>query len=197
MNSKQTILDALNRCQLPDVELPSLDEAWTTYADPWGQYEQVLAAGGGTTLSVQHRSDIESKLQEIEAYRTASQVWSLVPEVGSRGEDWGQVSDPHDLEKLDFCVVPGDFAVAENGAVWLTDRTISPRAALFITQHLVLVVSADQIVHNMHEAYRRISFDSVRFGIFISGPSKTADIEQSLVIGAHGARSLTVLLVKE
>ena len=58
-----------------------------------------------------------------------------------------------------------------------------------------LVVQADQIVHNLHEAYRRIAFDQPRFGVFISGPSKTADIEQSLVIGAHGARSLTVFVV--
>ena len=105
------------------------------------------------------------------------------------------MTDPHGFETLECCVVPGEFAVAENAAVWITHETISQRAALFITQHLVLVVSAHNLVQNMHEAYQRISFERAQFGVFISGPSKTADIEQSLVIGAHGARSLTVLLV--
>jgi L-lactate dehydrogenase complex protein LldG len=69
------------------------------------------------------------------------------------------------------------------------------RAILFITQHLVLVVPRDQVIDNMHQAYERLSFADPGFGVFLSGPSKTADIEQSLVIGAHGPRSLTVFLV--
>jgi L-lactate dehydrogenase complex protein LldG len=62
---------------------------------------------------------------------------------------------------------------------------------------MALVVPAAAVVHNMHEAYGRIEVGRHRFAGFISGPSKTADIEQSLVIGAHGARSLTVYLVQE
>jgi L-lactate dehydrogenase complex protein LldG len=92
-------------------------------------------------------------------------------------------------------VAPGAFAVAESAAVWIAQDLVPHRAGLFIAQHLVLVVPADQIVHNMHEAYQRIDPREVQFGIFVSGPSKTADIEQSLVIGAHGPRSLTVVFV--
>ena len=87
-------------------------------------------------------------------------------------------------------------AVAENAAVWVAGSWLGRQRAIFvIAQHLVLVVPADRIVHNMHEAYAKIRFRGLGFGVFISGPSKTADIEQSLVIGAHGARSCTVCLV--
>ena len=89
----------------------------------------------------------------------------------------------------------GEFAVAENGAVWVPDQRMKHRVASFITQHLALIVPGDQIVHNMHQAYDRLNFEATGFGVFISGPSKTADIEPSLVIGAHGARSLTVFLL--
>jgi L-lactate dehydrogenase complex protein LldG len=57
------------------------------------------------------------------------------------------------------------------------------------------VIPAAEILDNMHQAYERLAFDKPGFGAFISGPSKTADIEQSLVIGAHGPRSLTVFCI--
>ncbi len=106
--------------------------------------------------------------------------------------DLADVRDPHELESVDWAIMPGLFGVAENGAIWVTDEKVPHRAIYFIVQHLALVLPADQLVHNMHEAYDRLTVGTSSLGVFISGPSKTADIEQSLVIGAHGPRSLTV-----
>jgi L-lactate dehydrogenase complex protein LldG len=97
----------------------------------------------------------------------------------------------------DFVVLAGELAVAENGAVWVSGAGVSHRVLYFLSQHLALVVPASTVVHNMHEAYARLKIGQSPFGTFISGPSKTADIEQALVIGAHGARSLTVFLVEQ
>ena len=79
----------------------------------------------------------------------------------------------------------------------MTDATVKHRVLYFIPQRLALVVPSRQLVNNMHEAYAQVTPEQHHFAAFISGPSKTADIEQSLVIGAHGARALTVYLVDE
>ncbi len=98
------------------------------------------------------------------------------------------------LDQLGTVLLTGQFAVAENGAVWLDDSNFPNRLVPFIAQRLIIRLDAGQIVGNMHEAYSRLNLKNTGFGVFISGPSKTADIEQSLVYGAHGAVSLSVIL---
>jgi L-lactate dehydrogenase complex protein LldG len=68
------------------------------------------------------------------------------------------------------------------------------KAICFISENLVILISRKNIVNNMHEAYDHIQFNDYGFGTFISGPSKTADIEQSLVYGAQAARGVTIFL---
>ena len=96
------------------------------------------------------------------------------------------------LAEVDVLEIDGAFGVAENGAIWLTEEALPHRVAPFICQHLVIHVQ--KIIPNMHAAYEELTHQTSGFGLFLAGPSKTADIEQSLVIGAHGARSLTVVI---
>lgn len=103
--------------------------------------------------------------------------------------------DPHDLENLQLAILEGQFGVAENGAIWLEDQELPHRAIPFITEHLVIVLNKTNLVDTMHQAYQQIGANHSGFGVFIAGPSKTADIEQSLVIGAHGAKSLRVVMI--
>jgi|GEM_PF-40377 len=107
--------------------------------------------------------------------------------------------DPHALETVDLAILPAHFGVAENGACWITESQMIERVLPFITQNLALVIPRQSIVATMHQAYDRIAGieHSYGFSTFIAGPSKTADIEQSLVLGAHGPRSLTVFLVDD
>lgn len=192
MTGKDAILAAVRKHRLPPQPLAELNQDWIAYADRPRQFAEMLESVGGRCLLVENRSAIDAALETLPAYREAKKIVSLVAGVGRANVDLNEIADPHELEDLDFAILPGGFAVAENGAVWTTDAGVKHRATAFIAQHLALVVPAGEIVDNMHQAYERLSFGEPGFGVFISGPSKTADIEQSLVIGAHGPRSLTV-----
>ena len=108
------------------------------------------------------------------------------------------VAEAQELERVDVGVIEGCIGVAENACIWIP-QTMKERAVCFASEQLVIVLHRDQIVHNMHEAYQLIAdskdyFREYKFGTFISGPSKTADIESALVYGAQAARGVTVVL---
>ncbi|HPR74506.1 MAG TPA: LUD domain-containing protein [Bacteroidales bacterium] len=99
------------------------------------------------------------------------------------------------LAGLETVILEGQFGVAENGAIWIDETDFPNRLFPFITLKLVIMLDKNKLVSDMHEAYRRIDLQSAGFGLFISGPSKTADIEQSLVYGAHGAMEMGVVMI--
>jgi L-lactate dehydrogenase complex protein LldG len=202
MSHKQAILDKLRKHAPADVPHPGVAGPWTSFEDRMAQFRSMVEAVGGKCVSADDRFAVNRLLLESEAYTKAKKIFSAVEGVGTPTFDLGKVDDPHDLHDVDFAIYRGEFGVAENGAVWVTDEGLPHRVIYFIPQHVAIVLGgngepADCLVSQMYEAYQRISFDSPRFGLFISGPSKTADIEQSLVIGAHGPRSLTVYLVRD
>lgn len=198
MSSKATILKAIRK-QLPQsIALPSLEQQWTTYDDPIAQFSEILSAVGGDPQHVSDMNAVQEYLDQTETYTSGQQICHGIEGLEGGNVKLDEIEDAHLLETVDFAVLPGEFAVAENAAVWVNVENVRHRAIYFIAQHLAIVVPASEVVSNMHEAYQRLQFTGeTSYGVFISGPSKTADIEQSLVIGAHGARSQIVFLVDE
>ena len=195
MSSKADILAAIRKHNIAPQELPSLDQPWIQYRDRAQHFTEVLTSIGARVVPLRDIGEVQRDLDTHDLYVDAKQICSLVPGIARANVDLNAIADPHELEAIDFAVLPAEFAVAENGAVWVTDAAVKHRALYFICQHLAFVVPRDQILNNMHEAYERLSFTERRFGAFIAGPSKTADIEQSLVIGAHGPKSTVVYLL--
>lgn len=192
--AKMEILNAIRAARAPEVPLPSVLRAGTEAADLRAAFVAALTAGGGEALPAHAAADAEQVLRA--RHPAAGCVYSCVPGVPSRDFTPPPDGDPHAFETVDLAVVPGHFGVSENGAIWLGGDTLRHRSCLFLAQHLAIVLPAAEIVATMHEAYARLSRSRIPdFGLFIAGPSKTADIEQCLVIGAHGARSLCVVLV--
>lgn len=127
-------------------------------------------------------------------YPDAKSICSLLPQM--QGDiDIHKVYDPSWLEDSDIAIVRGAFGVSENAAVWFDEEQLVHRALPFLAKHLVVVLNKEDLVANMHEAYHRINISKSGYGVFIAGPSKTADIEQSLVVGAQGAKGFHVVFV--
>ncbi|HVS95431.1 MAG TPA: LUD domain-containing protein [Puia sp.] len=158
-----------------------------------------LEAIGGAVYIVPGFGEIADILRE--RYPDARRIVSGLPGPAGVAEHPEAIGDPHTLADVDLAVLPAHFGVAENGACWITEQQMLARALPFIAQHLALVFPRSSIVPDMHAAYDRIAaLDAAApygFSTFIAGPSRTADIEQSLVLGAHGPASLTVFLVDE
>jgi L-lactate dehydrogenase complex protein LldG len=197
MDARQSILSALKRQVIPQTELPEVVSGpWIEFEDCVSKFCEMVEFSGGRSHRVGSRNEVLGQLENYPEFSNARLIFSAIEEVPGNVK-MDDFKHPHELDPLDFVIYPGDFAVAENGAIWLTDRNVKHRVCFFITQYLVLVVSADRIVHNMHQAYDRLKPPLDSFGLFCAGPSKTADIEQSLVIGAHGCRGLEVFIVSE
>ena len=128
------------------------------------------------------------------AYPGAKRIASNLKSITCATFNPDDLEDPAELNGTDLAVIDGKIGVAENGGVWI-EQDVKQRAIYFIAEKLVILLDKNKIVNNMHEAYKLIDTGEYGFGTFISGPSKTADIEQALVMGAHGARDVMVVLI--
>jgi len=194
MSAREKILNAIAMNQPEWVELPLIDVASTIhYDDSFTQFKTVLESIGG---KVELISDLTVLKDQLTVDRiTGDFVVNTIPALGEVDEK-AAFLPAFELEKVEKAYVKGTLGVAENGAVWIYESQMLNRLIPFICQHLILVIEKKDIVDNLHLAYRKIDVSKEGFGAFIAGPSKTADIEQSLVIGAHGARSATIYVIE-
>ncbi len=176
-------------------DMPDLsDIKATTYPDPLLQFMNMTKSVGGNAIEVEKGRDINELIKEL--YPDAKEIASNLPEITIATRNPDEVGRARDLNGTDVGIIRGSFGVAENACVWIPQQ-MKEKAVCFISENLVILLDKKQIVNNMHEAYRRIEFNDYGYGTFISGPSKTADIAQVLVMGAQAARSATVLLIDE
>ena len=192
MSSREFILNQISQNKPSLSPLPKVPLFERTDVQLLAHFIQTLEFVGGKAIELNENESIETKIVEI--YPNVTKIWSNVSITNSIKSI--EYDHSHDTEEVELIIIKGEFGVSENAAIWIPAYTLSHRVLPFITQHLIILLDKTQLVWNMHQAYQRLEeLNNSGFGVFISGPSKTADIEQSLVIGAHGSRSLTVILL--
>lgn len=191
MGSKEDILARLKKHAVDQVERPEMTFEPLTFSDPLVQFEKIMKVVGGNCVVLEKGQDVNEVIRNV--FPDAKSIASNLPEVTCATVNPDTLDDPRELNGTDVGVIRGDFGILENGMVWINQRT-RYKALFFISEALVILLDRNRLVNNMHEVYKQPAFDDFGYGCFISGPSKTADIEQALVIGAHGARAVTVIL---
>lgn len=191
MSSKEEILAKIKKNTGKRHEMPDLAFEAISYADKWAAFSANLAAAGGQAVLLEAgKVNVDETIRAL--FPEARRIGSNLPEIHCATFNPDELADPRELNGTDLAVVEGDFGVAENGAVWIP-CTLKYKATYFISNALVILIRKERLVNNMNEAYRRVDGTDYAYGLFMSGPSKTADIEQALVFGAHGPIRVVVI----
>lgn len=193
MSSREIILQKIK------TNKPAIPVATKTYDQEINISNETLTASfisklekSGAIVNFLKHDALES---ELEIYAAQENMVIHLPAFNYIEKKISLTSGINQLNQISCAILEAQIGVAENGAIWIDEDALPHRAVPFITQDLILILSGERLVANMHEAYKVVDIASAGYGLFIAGPSKTADIEQSLVIGAHGAKSLRVILV--
>lgn len=92
--------------------------------------------------------------------------------------------------------VEATIAIAETGSVAVNSHQ-NASSDIYLCEHLVVTIAEHNIVHYLHEALDKACHTSARALHVITGPSRTADVEQTIQIGAHGPRSETLIIYRQ
>ena len=191
MSTKDEILSRIRENTGRRYEMPDLTLDAITYEDRLSTFADNLKAAGGEAVVLQPGEDVNAVIRR--AFPKVRRVASNIAGITCATFNPDDLDDPRELNGTDLSVVRASFGVAENGAVWLP-LNVRFKAVYFISEALVILLDRRELVNNMNEAYRRTAATEYSYGTFMAGPSKTADIEQALVFGAHGPMRVMVIL---
>lgn len=212
MNARHNILSRLRQAQVPPRPIPLLPES---PAEPLGEadfaqltalltaaHAEVLAATPETWQAVlasacrKHnvRHLMLPSIQDMPALTSLS-AWPDGPDLCVFDQAMETLKDT--LFSVDAGLTLADGGLTETGMLALRSSAEQPRSLSLVPPIHICLLETDQCVRNLPEALSHATWarDLPSNLVFISGPSKTADIQQTLAYGAHGPKVLVVILI--
>ena len=185
MNSKDFIIHRLKENIKESFPRPEVNISHVVYPDKLKQFIEISAGVGGRAEVLGEGESIDDAVRRL--FPDAVRIACNLPEVTCAMYNPDDIDTPAELNGTDLVICRGIFGVCENAAVYFEQEYLQ-RGIYFISESLLMLLPKDQLVDTMHDAYQRVPNEHPReFRGFMSGPSKTADIEQALVMGAHGS----------
>lgn len=191
--NKEFLFDKLRHNTKVQYDMPNMQINTTKYENTYQAFLDICITVGARVIENVDYKDIDKII--VSVYPEAKNISSHLPYVSTTINP-NTATDAKELNGTDIGVLEGKIGVAENGCIWVP-QTMKERAVMFISENLVIILRKSNIVNNMHEAYSRIKMTDYGYGCFISGPSKTADIEQALVMGAQAACDVTIAIIDD
>lgn len=174
----------------------------TTFED----FRDVLSAAAGTACRCS-RSELPAKITEFVANET---IWAtsdlagewpdLGREIIENGLELRTDSSPQNTRDQPWGLTSACAAIAETGTVVLQENDLDRRSVSLMTNKLIVLCPLDQLLSSLDDAaklLRNIASDGNSYATFVSGPSRTADIERQLTIGVQGPGELHVIFVED
>ncbi|OQX76092.1 MAG: hypothetical protein B6D61_09320 [Bacteroidetes bacterium 4484_249] len=190
-----------------DNPFPSLDIESSVYTDFEDKlditFAQEFSKVAGQFIYCENEADLKNNLISLFAEKEWENLFCLEPDIKETLDSAGIPckSDESDFLKMDAGITYCEFLIARLGSIMISSRQSSGRRLNVFPENHIVIAYTNQIVADLKDALKSLknkynnnlpSLISV-----ISGPSRTADIEKTLVLGAHGPKELYLFLIDE
>lgn len=208
MNARETILERLHKaCPEKPTELPRTPADDDVFADmPEAEtliecFAERLSELSAEFYRMKSFVEIAATFKElIDGNKFMSDDSSMVEAILQ--DDYSleklrtRIDDVESPESIEFGVTSARILVARTGSIVLDCRSAGGRRLSVLPPAHIVIASANQVTQSLDDAFAHIN-DNASYATIITGPSRTADIEKILVLGAHGPKRLIVLLLDD
>jgi L-lactate dehydrogenase complex protein LldG len=208
MEKEQTLIQAFRtaaeKVSAIVSEVKTMDEALTYAVDLCERKEacQLLVSGCETSLSAPAGDLCDQKQQKVMAapLLTEEQTRALAALCEQSGIGFVRQGLRKHLSGIDIGVTMADYGIAETGTLVIDSTSEEVRLATMISEVHVAVLPKNRIraaAFELEEDLRQLLGATPNYAAFITGASRTADIERVLALGVHGPLELHILLLEE
>jgi L-lactate dehydrogenase complex protein LldG len=182
------------------------------YTDLFTQFQQRLSSAGGESHQVARLAEAADLIAAHPALIAGEivvppnfgrhQHWgAILPLLSSKGITIREAGSPASVADAPAGLSGAELAIAETGSVLLAENALEARVVSMLTLTHFVLVSEDKLVPMLDDAavilqrLTRAGSDQRHYCSFVTGPSRTADIERTLTIGVQGPKTLCVIIV--